>query len=66
MTWYALCCIGESYNFVNLLQEVVRDLVVACGCKPRLNWVFSCLCKSLDIKGITILIVSKAVPYVHA
>lgn len=26
MTWYALCCIGESYNFVNLLGKAVQLL----------------------------------------
>jgi hypothetical protein len=32
MTWSVLCCTGESYNFVNSLQEIVKELVVACRC----------------------------------
>lgn len=53
-------------NFVNFLGDAVRGLLVACRCMRCLIWVLSCLCKSLDIKSITILIASKAVPEAHA
>jgi hypothetical protein len=56
---------GESYNFVNSLGGLVRELVVACWCATSDLGIFT----SMQIAGYqsnTVLLASKAVPTAHA